>query len=374
MSYTDSQPPFTPTYPPPPSYQSDTDAIGVWPQFPGNSGGGGGDQFDQIQNPHQPPYKRPRTSDESNPNYVNNNNLPVNKGITNIFFKTRMCAKFRTGNCRNGELCNFAHGIQDLRQPPPNWQELVGVGPGGGGGGRSEEERQDRQDKGESRAQGSGNWDEDQRIIHKMKLCKKFYNGEDCPYGDRCNFLHEDPARFRDDHAVRYRESSAISIGTTGQHHSTAGHGIGGGGGVGFNVCEANRPVANNAGLDASRMQPKPVYWKTKLCTKWETTGQCPFGEKCHFAHGQADLQVPGGRSEGEPGIVGSMLTKPPPLVSTNASPAMSVNVPSLIEEGQGKKCLLKWKGPKKINRIYGDWLDDLPLAHNLTNQVESLV
>ncbi|KDP32373.1 hypothetical protein JCGZ_13298 [Jatropha curcas] len=348
MSYNDSQPPFMSAQPP---YQSGTDAIGIWPQFPLNSN----EQFDphsQFEQ-HQPPYKRPRNSEDNNSQSMNSrmplpNNLPVNnKGTTNIFFKTRMCAKFRSGNCRNGENCNFAHGMQDLRQPPPNWQELVGVG----GGVRGEDERP------------SGNWEDDQRIIHKMKLCKKFYNGEECPYGDRCNFLHEDPSKFRDD-IGRFRESSAISIGTTGQPML---HGSGG-----LNAPEVSKSV-NNVVSDAFRVNDmKPVYWKTKLCTKWETTGQCPFGEKCHFAHGQAELQLPGERAEGEVGNAGCTLTKPPPIHANNICPSMTANVSSVIEEGQGKKCLLKWKGPKKINRIYGDWLDDLPLVQNLTNQVES--
>jgi hypothetical protein len=86
-----------------------------------------------------------------------------------------------------------------------------------------------------------------------------------------------------------------------------------------------------------------------------------------------SELQAPGGRTEVEAGNAGSVLTKaPPPLLPNNVSPSMTVNVPSLIEEEQGKKCLLKWKGQKKINRIYADWLDDLPLVHNLTNQVQS--
>lgn len=247
------------------SYQSGSDAIGIWPQFSLNNA----EQFDSLSQFEQlqPPYKRPRNCEDSSSLSVNSkmplpNNLPVNKGTTNIFFKTRMCAKFRTGNCKNGENCNFAHGMQDLRQPPPNWQELVGVGA------RGEEDR------------SAGNWDDDQRIIHKMKLCKKFYNGEECPYGDRCNFLHEDPSKFRDD-VGRFRESSAISIGTTGQP-MVPGTG-------GLNATEVNKPV-NNTGSDAYRANMKPVYWKTKLCTKWETTGQCPFGEKCHFAHGQAGM------------------------------------------------------------------------------------
>lgn len=267
MSYSDSQPPmhsessYQSSSPPhmqlQSSYQSDSIVIPVLPQFPVDSN----DQFDPHLQFDQPPYKRHRVSDDNNSQFrvIPSNNLPVNKGTTNIFFKTKMCAKFKAGTCRNGENCNFAHGEQDKRQPPPNWQELIGLGA------RSSEE--DRP---------VGNWDDDQRIIHRMKLCKKFYNGEVCPYGDRCNFLHEEPSKFRDD-GGRYRESSAISIGTTGQ--------LVGQGSVCVNVAEVNRSVNTAVNINA-----KPVYWKTKLCTKMETTGHCPFGEKCHFAHGLAGI------------------------------------------------------------------------------------
>ncbi|KAG6434418.1 hypothetical protein SASPL_106051 [Salvia splendens] len=39
----------------------------------------------------------------------------------------------------------------------------------------------------------------------------------------------------------------------------------------------------------------KPSNWKTSICNKWELTGYCPFGSKCHFAHGAAELHNHGG-------------------------------------------------------------------------------
>lgn len=330
MSYSDPRPPFMVQTQ---RFSSGTDAIGVWPQIPMNN-----EQFD----PHSQPFKRPRNSEEDHSNALScpPMNPLVNKGTSNIFFKTKMCTSFRVGMCSKGADCNYAHGMEDMRQPPPNWQELTGL-------------------RGEDRS-SSGNWDDDQKIIHKMKLCKKFYNGEECPYGERCNFLHEDPAKFRDD-SGRFRESSAISIGTTG---SPVGYGSG------SNQSDSIKPV--NTGPDAFRVNAKP-YLKTKLCNSWEK-GQCHYGDKCHFAHGQAELRMPSGHIEGEAFSTGSISIpiKPQSVPDNDASPSRTVIVPTLTEEGQGKKCLLKWKGPKKINRIYADWLDDMPLVQHLPSKVET--
>ncbi|KAJ1390212.1 Zinc finger, CCCH-type [Sesbania bispinosa] len=346
MSFPDHLPAFMMS---PPSFASESDAIDVRLQFPMNN-----EAFDPYSELDQPPaYKRARTSDSSHSNapprmIQQAPNPQLNKGTSHIFFKTRICAKFRLGACRNGENCNFAHGVEDMRQPPPNWQELVGL--------RNEERS------------SSGNWDEDQKIIHKMKLCKKYYNGEECPYGEKCSFLHEDPSKFRDD-SGRFRESSAISIGTNGSPKSY---------GDGSNNSEGNRAV--NTGLNVSRGNGKSTYWKTKLCIKWETTGHCPFGEDCHFAHGQGELQFPGGRIELEtagPISSAAKATIPtiPKALSVSANDAPSnytASLPLPNEEVQGKKNLLKWKGTKKINQIYGDWIDDLPLVPNLLSRVET--
>lgn len=37
---------------------------------------------------------------------------------------------------------------------------------------------------------------------------------------------------------------------------------------------------------------PKKPF-KTKMCASWEATGTCSFGENCHFAHGQEEIQAP---------------------------------------------------------------------------------
>ncbi|KAK4783853.1 hypothetical protein SAY86_018221 [Trapa natans] len=342
MSLSDPNPPHMT-----PPLQHYSDSAPYWSPFPmssepfdDNSRFDSSSQFDHPQ----PPLKRPRNFDE-NPSSAApypRPNPSTNRGPSNIFFKTRMCAKFKMGTCRNGENCNFAHGIEDMRQPPPNWQEFVG-------GGREDDHR------------SSDNWDDDQKIIHKMKLCKKFYNGEECPYGDRCNFLHEGPSKFRDD-AGRFRETSAICIGTSGVPVVQ---------GNGNNQPEV--PRSASLGVDPRadpRAATKTVYWKTKLCTKFEVTGHCPFRDKCHFAHGVAEIQTPVGLVEGEPPNMAQTALKNQQVLSSVPFPIGSTVDP--MEQGQ-PKCLLKWKLNKKVNQIYADWLDDFPFLPNTPSKSESL-
>lgn len=84
--------------------------------------------------------------------------------------------------------------------------------------------------------------------------------------------------------------------------------------------------------------------------------------------HG-SELQLSLGR-EGE--ASNTPLNVKPLVVAMEASSSLATSVPtSALPEGQAKPCLLKWKGPKKINRIYADWLDDLPLSPSSASKLE---
>lgn len=167
------------------------------------------------------------------------------RAIGKMFFKTKLCCKFRNGTCPYITNCNFAHGIEELRKPPPNWQEIVAAQDDDRG--VSSEPREEHQIPCLITSNLGG---ENQRS-YKGRHCKKFYTEEGCPYGDNCTFLHDEQSKAR--------ESVAISLGPT------AGSGYG-----------------NNANGSTQ----KPSNWKTRICNKWEMTGYCPFGSKCHFAHG----------------------------------------------------------------------------------------
>ena len=84
----------------------------------------------------------------------------------------------------------------------------------------------------------------------------------------------------------------------------------------------------------------------------------------------ESELQLYIGR-EGE--VSTAALNVKPLIVAMEASSSLTTNVvpSSALPEGQEKPSLLKWKGPKKINRIYADWLDDLPLSPSSTSKME---
>ena len=194
------------------------------------------------------------------------------RGMGSIFYKTKLCSRFRSGNCPYNTNCNFAHGMEELRKPPPGWEEFVASQelpppppslPGGQGGSGA----------------AAGSTDSQVRF-HKTRPCKKYFGEGNCPYGEKCNFLHDEQSVPR---AVREAREAAVDASggvvaaspkvetlvptTNGNLKET-----GGGGG------------STPAGSTTSNARPS--NWKTRLCNKWETTGHCPFGDKCHFAHG----------------------------------------------------------------------------------------
>ncbi|XP_060171471.1 zinc finger CCCH domain-containing protein 56-like [Lycium barbarum] len=290
----------------------------------------------QNRSGSEPPNKKSRNVQDSDARVIVTSS---SKAIGKMFFKTKLCCKFRAGVCPYVTNCNFAHGIEELRKPPPNWQEIVAAHESDRGG--MVEMREEHQIPILSSPDLRG---ESQRSA-KGRHCKKFYTEEGCPYGDSCTFLHDEQSRSR--------ESVAISVTPT----------VGG--------------FGNNATSGATQ---KPSNWKTRICNKWETTGYCPFGSKCHFAHGAAELnKFGGGAAENEgrdyisvpPDIKqggGSLRTSESTMPSTN--PALHTDVyhlgqgvqvqrPTGIVERPGQR-LQKWKGPDKISKIYGDWIDDI--------------
>ncbi|XP_051222893.1 zinc finger CCCH domain-containing protein 1-like [Lolium perenne] len=75
-------------------------------------------------------------------------------------------------------------------------------------------------------------------------------------------------------------------------------------------VLSSGRPSAEAADLPP----PEKLYYKTKLCDKYETSGRCTYEDGCTFAHGRAELRPPVPPLSSAPphGFGGGVWRRPP--------------------------------------------------------------
>ncbi|KAF5834777.1 hypothetical protein DUNSADRAFT_8418 [Dunaliella salina] len=151
-----------------------------------------------------------------------------------IYFKTRICNKWKEGLCPFSETCKYAHGESDLRTVADN-ERAQQIGAGG-----------QQVDK-----RGMIN------MMKKTRLCQEFMTTSMCKYGDKCTFAHGH-------HELRAPNPAGAAATSTGGMRSKTGQQGG------------NKDMR-----------------KTRLCEKFMTTGQCGYGDGCTFAHGLHDMRRP---------------------------------------------------------------------------------
>ncbi|XP_020589500.1 zinc finger CCCH domain-containing protein 31 [Phalaenopsis equestris] len=121
----------------------------------------------------------------------------------------------------------------------------------------------------------------------KSKPCTKFFSTAGCPFGEGCHFLHFVPGGYN---TVAQITNGGITAFTAASRNTIAPSPI------------SDGPPANAA--------------KTRLCNKYNTPEGCKFGDKCHFAHGERELNRPLHSAPMAPpmgGRFGSRLEPPPP-------------------------------------------------------------
>lgn len=109
-------------------------------------------------------------------------------------------------------------------------------------------------------------------IGSKSKPCTKFFSTSGCPFGESCHFLHHVPGGY-----------NAVSQ-------------------------MMNLPTI-------SRVAPPPpqapngsaATVKTRLCNKYSSAEGCKYGDKCHFAHGEWELNKPVVPSFDDPRAMGGL-------------------------------------------------------------------
>lgn len=236
--------------------------------------------------------------------------------------KTKACTKFfSVSGCPYWSKCNFLHAL------PPGMNSFPTA--------------------------MSNIMDETKR---KTKLCNKFNSPEGCPFGDKCNFAHGDkdlqPQRSQ---GMQFCQRSAAipnqgMFGNAGRRDpqvegvgaatatatmpvraDAVGAVIGKGGCniknifaqsgasvkfTGTDDAEATHrtlemvgtleqiqvaqqmvqsyvSMFNTSGGGKSQdMAKNKANFKTKLCENWSKTGNCTYGSRCHFAHGEDELRA----------------------------------------------------------------------------------
>ena len=99
---------------------------------------------------------------------------------SNMFFKTRLCNKWRQGMCPFGDKCTYAHGQQELRRVAPEvlmQQQMLAA-------------QQGLMQGGEQQQQQRHAADQKSQIYYKTRLCIRFMESGYCVKGNECTFAH----------------------------------------------------------------------------------------------------------------------------------------------------------------------------------------
>uniref|UniRef100_A0A803LFT4 C3H1-type domain-containing protein n=1 Tax=Chenopodium quinoa TaxID=63459 RepID=A0A803LFT4_CHEQI len=213
--------------------------------------------------------------------------------------KSKPCTKFfSTSGCPFGENCHFLHHVsggynavaqlmnlppmsRNAPPPPPPPQSHNGSAPAA-----------------------------------KTRLCNKFNSAEGCKYGDKCHFAHA-TAKISVDASL----AGAI-IGKSGVNSKQICRQTGVKLSIRDHDSDSNKrnielegtfdqikmasemvhdlvaSVSANAPFNKAPVGPAPhgptsTNYRTKLCENF-TKGSCTFGDRCHFAHGAAELRKSG--------------------------------------------------------------------------------
>ncbi|CAK4501332.1 unnamed protein product [Aphanomyces euteiches] len=126
-------------------------------------------------------------------------------------------------------------------------------------------------------------------LLHKTAICTRWRMKGVCSFGDRCYFAHGEeelrptPWKTRsygngNDTKVHPKDTAKASTERSQVEDKTKTFGA--------SVARTNTGTPS----EAPRQKLHPLY-KTMLCTRWRNSGGCFHGDRCHFAHGEAELR-----------------------------------------------------------------------------------
>ncbi|KAF9901762.1 nudix (nucleoside diphosphate linked moiety X)-type motif 2 [Linnemannia zychae] len=117
---------------------------------------------------------------------------------------------------------------------------------------------------------GSGNHSHADNPNYKTRLCERFETEQFCPYYGKCTFAHG-AAELRQRPVTAEQQDKPISA---------------------VQASYQNR---------AKRTEPvEGEFHKTRLCERFMNDGECPYGNKCSYAHGREELRQRAGHQNNQ--------------------------------------------------------------------------
>ncbi|GBG29058.1 mRNA 3'-end-processing protein YTH1 [Hondaea fermentalgiana] len=160
-------------------------------------------------------------------------------------YKTVVCRHWVKDLCMKMEDCEYLHELNPSRMPECRWGEKCQV-----------PDCIFKHTKEEDRVEC---------LFYKIGFCRK---------GQTCHFRHVRHAPEELPEVVPWDE-------------------------IGDNKMTVMEITSTEDGIEKKTIVQHNENYKVSICKHWKQTGDCPFGQRCHFAHGVQELRQRGGEGEG---------------------------------------------------------------------------
>ncbi|GAQ78559.1 CCCH-type Zn-finger protein [Klebsormidium nitens] len=147
--------------------------------------------------------------------------------------------------------------------------------------------------------------------VQRDRMCKRYDTPEGCPFGDRCRFSHgADDPRFKGAaNGASQKQPCQKFFSTNGCPYGDTCHFTHHVSGPPPRIIIGSGQSAAAAPLPSYRA-PEPDQgqqnMKTRMCRNFQE-GNCTFGDRCHFAHGNQEMRAGPPRSAPPSGFTSTM-------------------------------------------------------------------
>lgn len=174
--------------------------------------------------------------------------LDHKKATEKVLYKTGLCYQFRAGSCPFVKDCDFAHSMEELRELPHNWQDIVAA--------HKDEQMESSEQPREVIQIPIVGFNEETQGPNLRQHCKNFSTSVGCQFGENCNSIHN------------YEERKSVAVCLL----------PGPGGGCIRSGSKSNPGTGDGYESNGSKLTLNASNRKTRICNKRESTGFCAYG------------------------------------------------------------------------------------------------